>query len=80
MAFFLSEKCFENDAYSRTSLEILNVACRLKVDTSHKIIQSFLCSKVFVLKLCGELLYVTQTLSLPFGSLYSTFLLLRVSL
>lgn len=35
MVLFLSKECFENDAYSRTSLKIINMAYRLKVDMSH---------------------------------------------
>lgn len=60
MAFFLSEKCFENDVYSRTSLGILNIACRLKVGKSHKI------TPFFQQSVCIKTL----------RSLYSSFLLL----
>lgn len=78
MVLFLSKKCSENDAYSRTSLKIINMllsrpkgwrwTCHTKSCSVLPFQQRMYC--------CSELLYRTWALSFPFTGLQSTFLLL----
>lgn len=71
MVLFLSKKCSENDAYSRTSLKIMNMVlsrptgwrwtCHTKSCSILPFQQRMHC------RLCSELLYRTQALLLPFN-------------